>query len=49
MKYLNRHTPYPEGYVEWHNWVEKKAMTHEQIRCPGCGHQRGGGRNRDGS
>ena len=32
-----RHTPCPTGYVAWHEWAEKKALTHEQERCPGCG------------
>lgn len=32
-----KHTPHPTGYVEWHVWAEKKARTHEQIRCEGCG------------
>lgn len=32
-----RHTKAPTGYVEWHEWAEKKAKTHDQIRCPGCG------------
>lgn len=32
-----RHTPAPTGYVEWHNWAEKKSKTHRQERCPNCG------------
>ncbi len=32
-----RHTHCPEGYVEWHEWAEKKAATHVQHRCHGCG------------
>lgn len=31
------HAPAPPGYVAWHEWVERKARTHEQHRCPGCG------------
>jgi hypothetical protein len=32
-----KHTPSPGGYVAWHEWAEKKAETHEQVRCPVCG------------
>lgn len=32
----DKHTPSPEGYIEWHAWAEKKAKTHKQKRCPGC-------------
>lgn len=40
--YLNcpdrsKHTKSPSGYVEWHEWAEKKAKTHEQHKCPTCG------------
>ena len=31
------HTPAPSGYVAWHEWAARKARTHEQHRCPGCG------------
>jgi len=31
------HTPQPTGYLEWHEWADKKAKTHRQVRCPGCG------------
>ena len=31
------HTKAPEGYIQWHTWAERKAKTHRQIRCPGCG------------
>lgn len=27
----------PEGYLAWHEWAEKKAKTHDQSQCPGCG------------
>jgi hypothetical protein len=30
------HTPSPRGYLEWHEWAERKAKTHVQRRCPGC-------------
>lgn len=33
---IHLHTECPEGYVQWHNWAEKKIKTHRQIRCPGC-------------
>lgn len=32
-----KHTPHPEGYLAFHEWVEKKAKTHTQHRCPVCG------------
>lgn len=32
-----RHTPQPVGYLAWHEWAERKARTHRQERCPGCG------------
>lgn len=32
-----KHTPCPTGYVEWHEWAEKKSKTHVQKRCPSCG------------
>jgi len=32
-----KHTPCPEGYIEWHEWAEKKSKTHEQKLCAGCG------------
>lgn len=27
----------PQGYIAWHNWAERKAKTHRQIKCPDCG------------
>lgn len=32
-----KHTPAPQGYVEWHEWAEEKGKTHKQEKCPGCG------------
>jgi len=32
-----KHTKCPEGYLQWHYWVERMAKTHKQIQCPGCG------------
>ena len=32
-----RHTKCPSDYVSWHLWADKKAKTHKQLRCPGCG------------
>lgn len=26
----------PVGYVAWHEWVERKARTHECQQCPKC-------------
>ena len=34
---VRKHTPRPEGYLEWHYWAGEKVKTHRQIRCPGCG------------
>lgn len=31
------HTPCPEGYREWDEWVDNMQKTHYQIRCPCCG------------
>ena len=31
------HTDAPSGYLQWHAWAERKAKTHKQERCPGCG------------
>lgn len=30
------HVRSPRGYVEWHEWAEKQAETHEPAKCPGC-------------
>jgi len=32
------HSKEPSGYLQWHEWAEKKAKTHEQTRCPTCGY-----------
>lgn len=34
---LAKHTKCPEGYLDWHEWAEKKQKTHRSVRCPGCG------------
>ena len=34
---IKRHTKCPFGYLAWHEWAEKKAKTHEQVICGGCG------------
>lgn len=34
---IKSHTECPEGYRDWHSWAEKKAKTHNQVKCPGCG------------
>lgn len=23
----------PVGYIEWHEWAERKSKTHRQLRC----------------
>jgi hypothetical protein len=33
----DRHTPCPEGYVEWHEWADTMSKTHAQVRCRVCG------------
>lgn len=32
-----KHTPSPNGYIQWHEWAEKMEKTHVQERCPICG------------
>lgn len=32
-----KHTKCPEGYIQWHNWAEKKSIRHYQVKCPCCG------------
>ena len=32
-----RHTPCPAGYLEWHDWAEKKEVRNYQTRCKVCG------------
>jgi NAD-dependent dihydropyrimidine dehydrogenase PreA subunit len=27
----------PRSYLAWHEWAEKKAKTHDQSECSGCG------------
>lgn len=31
------HTPRPTGYVEWWEWADEMAKTHDQRPCGGCG------------
>lgn len=31
------HTVMPEGYIQWHAYAEKLAVTHTPQECPGCG------------
>lgn len=33
----DKHTPCPDSYMAWHHWAARKARTHTQIRCDGCG------------
>ncbi len=37
MKPKCNHEKQPEGYIAWHEWAEKKAKTHRQIKCKHCG------------
>jgi hypothetical protein len=32
-----KHTPCPPGFMQWHEWAEKKSKTHVQVKCDGCG------------
>jgi hypothetical protein len=32
-----QHTKCPKPYLAWHDWADRKARTHYQVRCPGCG------------
>ena len=27
----------PRGYLDWHEWAERKSRTHTQHRCPRSG------------
>lgn len=31
-----KHTDCPDDYLRWHDWAERKAKTHVQVRCPTC-------------
>lgn len=31
------HAPAPDGYIARQEWFSKMALTHRQLRCPGCG------------
>jgi len=33
---VGQHTPEPPGYLQWFDWAEEMAKTHEQRQCPGC-------------
>ncbi|KKN68704.1 hypothetical protein LCGC14_0448950 [marine sediment metagenome] len=33
---IKEHTPYPDGYIQWHSWAHEANKTHRQIRCSGC-------------
>jgi hypothetical protein len=35
--YFHDHTACPPGYIQWHPWAARKARTHKQIKCTGCG------------
>lgn len=30
------HTDAPTGYIQWHSWAKKMALTHKQVKCTGC-------------
>jgi hypothetical protein len=32
-----KHTKCPTGYVQWHDWADRKMFTHKQVQCPSCG------------
>lgn len=32
-----QHTPCPPGYVQWHEWAEEMAKTHDPVQCADCG------------
>ena len=32
-----KHTPCPDGYVEWQEWAKLMAKTHAQVKCQMCG------------
>lgn len=32
-----KHTPCPTSYSGWHDWADRMARTHDQVRCDGCG------------
>lgn len=34
----HNHMESPSDYVEWHDWAERMAKTHKQIKCPECGY-----------
>ena len=34
---VEKHTPCPEGFIDWHDWAKKMGKTHVQVKCDGCG------------
>lgn len=36
-KNAHKHTPQPEGYVEWHEWAIRTLKLYRQVKCRGCG------------
>lgn len=32
----DKHTPAPDGYMQWHAWAHRMAVGHRQVRCRGC-------------
>lgn len=34
---VENHTACPSGYIAWHEWADRMAKTHHQVRCPDCG------------
>jgi hypothetical protein len=32
-----KHTPCPEGYLQWHDWARTMSYTNKQKKCEGCG------------
>lgn len=37
MTDCKQHTYGPSGYIQWFEWAEEKAKTHEQQQCEECG------------
>lgn len=32
-----KHTPCPEGYLQWHLWANEMNEEYYPVRCEGCG------------